>query len=106
MAEKMTLLPCPFCGSTDVETYPADRERSRWNVCCGNPGCVTRGDNDYLTQADSVAAWNRRHIAQPAQAVDVGEIREVIAYLQVGHRFDVDMADKLTRAIGNAQADD
>jgi hypothetical protein len=67
MSEPMTLEMCPFCGATDVEAYPADRERSRWNVCCGNPGCVTRGDNDYLTEGDAVAAWNRRHISQPAQ---------------------------------------
>jgi hypothetical protein len=74
MSEPMTLEPCPFCGATDVEAYPADRERSCWNVCCGNPGCVTRGDNDYLTEGDAVAAWNRRaHISQPAQAVDVDE---------------------------------
>lgn len=58
----MTLEPCPFCGSTDVEVYPANREYGRWNVCCGNPGCVTRGDNDYLLERDAVSAWNRRAI--------------------------------------------
>lgn len=65
------LLPCPFCGASDVEAYPADRERNLWNVCCGNPGCVTCGDNDYLSEAAAVAAWNRRAaiIAEPGDAV-------------------------------------
>ena len=67
----MTLEPCPFCGTDDVECYPRDRERSAWNVCCGNPGCVTRGDNDYLTESDAITAWNRRaHLTVHAQMVE------------------------------------
>jgi Lar family restriction alleviation protein len=76
IVSEMTLEPCPFCGTTDIEVYPTDRERARWNVCCGNPGCVTRGDNDYLTESDAVSAWNRRaHIAQHAELV--AKLREL-----------------------------
>jgi Lar family restriction alleviation protein len=71
IVSEMTLEPCPFCGTTDIEVYPTDRERARWNVCCGNPGCVTRSDDDYLTESDAVSAWNRRtHIAQHAEMAD------------------------------------
>jgi hypothetical protein len=55
--------------------------------------------------ADAIAA----HIAQPAQAVDVGAIRKVVAQLTekgVLHApYATRAADKLTRAIGNAQAE-
>jgi hypothetical protein len=45
-------------------------------------------------------------LAQPAQAVDVGAIREVIAELYCApYRTAREQADKLTRAIGNAQAE-
>lgn len=72
----MALEPCPFCGSADVEAYPADREHTRWNVCCGNPGCVTRGDNDYLTQSDAITAWNRRaHLAESRLAAANAQLR-------------------------------
>lgn len=37
--------------------------------------------------------------AQAAQSVDVAKVREVIAYLKKGHRFDAEMADKLTAAL-------
>lgn len=36
---------------------------------------------------------------RPAQSVDVAKVREVIAYLKKGHRFDAEMADKLTAAL-------
>lgn len=85
----MTLEPCPFCGSADVEAYPADRDRTRWNVCCGNPGCVTRGDNDYLLQSDAIAAWNRRaHLNQPAQSVDVEDVRTLLECIECDHGGD------------------
>jgi hypothetical protein len=55
---------------------------------------------------EGMEAWQvvKAHLAQPAQAVDVGAIREVIAYLKVGHKKD--MAGKLTRAIGSAQPEE
>jgi hypothetical protein len=68
-------------------------------------------------ECDEVVAALNALIAQPAQAVDVGAIREVIAGLLTNaddlNRIDVcpmlathlrNAADTLTRAIGNAQA--
>lgn len=154
----MTLEPCPFCGAKDAEVYPRDRSNLAWNVCCGNPGCVTRGDNDYLTKSDAVAAWNRRahlanwagyqqrledgkaeererlsqtsddradgdveitydvvhgearvnvYTAQPAKAVDVGAIREVIDRLRINPSITAqECADSLAVAISGENAGD
>lgn len=58
MAEKMMLLPCPFCGA------PAAKNRNpgdRWVYYCPN------GHTGYLRHKE----WQARsHLAQPAQAVD------------------------------------
>lgn len=66
MAEKMTLEPCPFCGA------PAAKNRNpgdRWVYYCPN------GHTGYLRYKE----WQARaHLAQPAQAVDVGAVRCVI----------------------------
>lgn len=88
MAEKMTL----------EQVRDELREQAEFARGCGWPMTKTQ----CLKMADAIDA----NLTQQAQAVDVGAIREVIAYLKVGHKFDKDMADKLTRAIGNAQADD
>lgn len=60
----------------------------------------------------SLIDWLLRHahLAQPSQAVDVGAIREVIEEMRDSKYFDrngwiQDWGDKLTRAIGNAQAE-
>lgn len=48
---------------------------------------------------DEAVAAIDAHLPQPAQSVDVEKVREVIAYLKKGHRFDAEMADKLTAAL-------
>lgn len=62
------LKACPFCNASDAEVYPRDRERTIWTICCGNPDCVSRGDMDYDTETEAIAAWNTR--AQPAPTAD------------------------------------
>jgi hypothetical protein len=41
--------------------------------------------------------------ATPSPTIDVAAVKEVIAYLQSGHRFDTEQANKLARAIGDAK---
>jgi len=76
---------------------------------------------DRLAQAKTMEYSEQRaladaidaHLAQPAQAVDVEKVREVIAHLY-SFRFKTpptwahldNAADKLTRAIGNAHSVD
>lgn len=60
-------------------------------------------------ERDEAIAAIDAHLAQPAQAVDVGAIREVIASMRKesnGFDFVKRWHKKLTSAIGNAQADD
>jgi hypothetical protein len=94
MAEMMT--PCPFCShSGPFDEWPCEwLDKTEANVIrC--PICHG---------AAPAATWNRRHLTQPAQAVDAGAIREVIGTLRAD---GVDwLADQLTRAISNAQAVD
>jgi hypothetical protein len=88
MSEK--LLPCPFCGSTDLEILPKDpsRDGNAWGaVQCVNVDCSTydilkshgvrvedgqdvsdeRGSDAYKSAA--IAAWNRRTPAPEGEAV-------------------------------------
>ncbi len=88
MSEK--LLPCPFCGSTDLEILPEDpsRDGDAWGaVQCVNVDCSTydilkshgvrvedgqdvsdeRGSDAYKSAA--IAAWNRRTPAPEGDAV-------------------------------------
>ena len=100
MAEKMS--PCPFCDhSGPFDQWPCEwLDATEANVVrC--PMCHG---------AAPAATWNRRHLAKPAQAVDVGAIREVIVELRDKAEVPAliraqSLAEKLTRAIGNAQAE-
>lgn len=59
-------------------------------------GEVPNGEDVQLLR---IAELQEQLAAQPAQSVDVEKVREVISYLKRGHRFDVEMADKLTAAL-------
>lgn len=56
----LMLMPCPFCGNTEIvyvryETLVGDR----WRVCCG--GCGATIDPGYAQQRCDVAVlWNHR----------------------------------------------
>ena len=52
------LKPCPFCGAR-VATYRD--EIGGWEIYCdGEVGCAGDGDSRYSTEAEAIAAWNRR----------------------------------------------
>jgi Lar family restriction alleviation protein len=57
-------LPCPFCGSTDVFSSPADQDPNYDDdyavvAVCG--GCGAQGpERDYRTAIAAFAAWNDR----------------------------------------------
>ena len=56
MREAAALLPCPFCGS-DAETVTGPVPR-KWGVMCR--ACDAWRDDRCGTEADAIAAWNRR----------------------------------------------
>ena len=51
------LKPCPFCGG-DAEIWRARGERTVWVGCMG--WCSVLVSEEYKTDAEAVAAWNRR----------------------------------------------
>lgn len=61
----MTLLPCPFCGSSNVQI-----EQIEASSVCGHvrksAGCMTEGCRGYQsqltfeTQREAAASWNKR----------------------------------------------
>lgn len=55
------LLPCPFCGSSDVEAHGFHRKKTWVVVCleCHSFG-PDNGPNDVITEAEAVAMWNTR----------------------------------------------
>lgn len=63
------LLPCPFCGGP-AQVFQKHREPKprtlNWRVCCDNLDPV-RGElcdmaiySDFETEAEAIAAWNKR----------------------------------------------
>jgi hypothetical protein len=54
------LKPCPFCGGEPI--------MGAWDVECDNPLCEVQPTVAGQSQAEAIAAWNRR--AAPAPALD------------------------------------
>lgn len=71
------LMPCPFCGSTDL----GDKGPSYTQIMCNACGV---SQYDQPSRAEAVAAWNRR--ATPPQNTD----GEAVA---VEHFFDLEHSD-------------
>lgn len=58
------LLPCPFCGG-EAELHPTydmdTGEMDGYFVICRNKNCTVWPETDeYLTEAEAIAAWNTR----------------------------------------------
>ncbi len=108
MGEKMTLLPCPFCGSTPFVNVIEAHTHAFAPFMPDHPGSVciecSCGAGLIDDDLDSVSArWNIR--APPAQTVDVEAVREMIAEMDgysIGDQMDLTRwADKLLQAIGD-----
>ena len=72
--QERALLPCPFCGSTNIEIQIStpDREGVPTNLMCSD--CGSSGPWEY-EQGNSHAkvddAWNRRAALQPQEAAKI-----------------------------------
>ena len=56
MAKTPDLLPCPFCGSTDVGVGRIDYTRNKSVVCSG---CGAEGPPSTMN-GKAILLWNRR----------------------------------------------
>jgi len=63
MSEELNLLPCPFCGGTDIEPVNDPHQRP-FCVCLD---CYAQTIED--TKEEAIAAWNRR----PAPALELSD---------------------------------
>jgi Lar family restriction alleviation protein len=72
--KKYVLLPCPFCGSHDIQLgSPINADGPECMFNCNN--CDALGPNG-MTVAEAIAAWNRR--VSP-YAVDLNAKSEAVA---------------------------
>ena len=66
MTETPALKPCPFCGGAWVRCgqyfMPGSPD---WRVLCMNDECAIGPFCDFNTEADAIAAWNRRLSPKP-----------------------------------------
>ena len=80
MTDKATqerLEPCPFCGSAVsaryISHYFAGGEKKLrplpWRVCCENDECAFEPCADFTTEAEAIAAWNRRSAPATRDAI-------------------------------------
>jgi len=65
---KIELLPCPFCGGTEIHIGPMDQSNAwdYWVVGCNNYDCPLDADSvkvEFGTPEKAAAAWNTRATA-------------------------------------------
>lgn len=72
LADAIDPLPCPFCGKPGS----IDEERSRGNPehvvfvpSCSDSDCIGVLIQSFARRSEAIAAWNRRHTAEPTAAV-------------------------------------
>jgi hypothetical protein len=60
-----TLLPCPFCGGgARVKCYYDSSFAPAYEAWCNNESCGVFNGHQ-ASEADAIAAWNTRAVAQP-----------------------------------------
>jgi hypothetical protein len=62
------LLPCPFCGGTEIHIGPMGQQNAwdYWVAGCNNYDCPLDADSvkvEFGTQEKAAAAWNTRATA-------------------------------------------
>lgn len=71
-ADQVQVLPCPFCGSSDLRPEGQRLQASVECLSCGAEGQICR------TLPEAITAWNTRHTAT-ADALEVmREAREIL----------------------------
>lgn len=96
MTEPAHLLPCPFCGGP-ATTSMAVMSDVEWHAWCNACDFV---DMLRPTEAEAIAAWNRRSLATPD--LDPNELRQLASQI-----YECAIAwEPEARLLGNVQAVD
>src|SRR5690554_894377 len=105
--ERADLLPCPFCGSTNIEIQIStpDREGVPTNLICSDCGASGPWEYEQVnSHAKADAAWNRRAALQSKTA---GLEKIVRRALQEGMwelaGLDAPMSESAREAIDHAR---
>lgn len=82
------LLPCPFCGGTNLEiAHAADKNGTYdWKVACAD--CYIL----HETEEQAIASWNRRGIPGPVTDTDIAKWLDYLRTVEPvdrNWRFDV-----------------
>lgn len=83
------LKPCPFCGGK-AELWRAHAERTAWIACMSK--CSVLVSKEYKTDAEAIAAWNRRAIPAAQPSPDVAA--QVVAVDHLLHNYLLDEHDE------------
>ena len=99
------LLPCPFCGASDLE--PRVGAMVAYVACndCGADGPMNGPEAPLVGREEAVAAWNRRAVASDLLAA-LALAQEVLVGIATNvpntHPVWAQMADALARVRGEA----
>lgn len=70
-ADQRGLLPCPFCGSEAFATFKTgDDDLRRHSVHCKSLDCGGQTRDRHFSEAEAIAAWNRRAALASAPVAD------------------------------------
>lgn len=89
------LLPCPFCGSAVGEASNVGEDEDNWFVGCMEGDC---GVNPCVfhpnSEAEAIAAWNRRAPSEPATAaLDFMALATFLAKVNAGRHVIIREGD-------------
>ena len=89
MNAEVELLPCPFCGGTEIHFGPMDASSAweYWVVGCNNYDCPLDADSvkvEFGTPEKAAAAWNTRATDANLAALqaEIEKLREALAALK------------------------
>lgn len=96
MQNKAELLPCPFCGGTDLEIRPEVSEDDSTHVCTFHvfcQDCHARGRNNYPigwceTVQQAIEAWNDRFVPATIHGEDDRLMITTTAMLHIRGELD------------------
>jgi Lar family restriction alleviation protein len=87
------LLPCPFCGGTDVIVGHKHYDYEVWCRGCNASSAM------HANAQNSIAAWNRRAVPQDGSAVEVADVNVVNALrYYIEHEADFTPRDRIAIA--------
>lgn len=109
--EARAMLPCPFCGG-DARTEDASDWGGGFYATCSDCYCCVGEAYDrsampshvFQTEAEAVAAWNRRADALDAATGEPGDHADLVARITSGDVELLDGVDQLAAALTASEA--